>query len=210
MRFALLLSLLPALVFAQGIPLKSGAGSDLATIDTNKNLRVTTGTSTKATYTCVATGLVTTSLYSMQLAAEASRGFKVLRICVGTSGATAAALQTISVNRRSTASSGGTAATAEGTATPSVSALVTGGSNWSGVCAATPTLGTVGPLVDGWGQMVGTLSAPNMSTCREYGDVGMQTIAVGAGTANGLSVTATPVGAGGLASGSIAITFIAE
>jgi hypothetical protein len=38
-KITLALILLPSLVFAQGVPLKSGASSDLATIDTNKSLR---------------------------------------------------------------------------------------------------------------------------------------------------------------------------
>lgn len=215
MRFLSLLLLLPALALAQGLPLKSGATSDLATIDTNKNLRISTGASTRATYTCSATGLVTTALYSMQLAAEVSRGFRISRICVGTSNATASALQTITVSRRTTASSGGTVAGAEATTSPSVSQHVPGTGNWSGVCAVTPTLGTVGAMLDGWGQIVGEVGAgtadtPTVVTCKDYGDRGEQMPSVSAGVANGVSVSVTAAGAGGLASGSISITFIAE
>lgn len=209
-RWPFLAALLVATCALASVKLLDSAGTNTATIDANGNLRVTTGTSTKATYTCIATGLTTTSLYSMELHSESGRGFKVLRVCVGTSGATAAALQTITVQRRTAASSGGSGAVSEGTSSPAVTAHAPGGSAWSGLCTITPTLGTAGAVVDGWGQMVGTLTAPNMSTCRDYGDVGMQTLAVSSGTANGLSVTASSVGAGGLAAGSIAITFIAE
>lgn len=98
--------------FAQGIPLKSGAGSDLATVNTAKSLLVVRGASTVATYTCTATGLVSTAIYSMQLDAEVLRGFKVQKICVSAnSPATAAAAVTVTINRRTTASTGGTAAT---------------------------------------------------------------------------------------------------
>ena len=58
MRLLLLLSLLPALAFGQGIPLKSGAGSDLATVNSAKSLYVVRGASTLATYSCTMTALV--------------------------------------------------------------------------------------------------------------------------------------------------------
>lgn len=218
MRFALLL-LLTALstpVFAQGIPLKSGATSDLATVNTAKSLFTVRGKSTAATYQCTATGLATTALYSMQLDAEAARGFRVQRICVGSSVATAAALQTITVQRRTTASTGGTAATQEGTASPAVSKLDPADGNYTGRCAVTPTLGTAGAVLDGWGQTVGELGVgaadpggPNIF-CKTYGDESEKAPTVVAGTTNGISVSATAAGAGGLAAGSITIMFIAE
>jgi hypothetical protein len=202
---------------AQGVPIKSGAASDLATVDTNKNLRVTHGASTRATYTCIATGLTTTALYSLQLDAEASRGYKLARVCVGSTAATAAALQTVTIQRRTTASTGGTAATAEGTASPAVSQHVPGTGNWGGRCAVTPTLGTAGAVLDGWGITVPEIGAGTADpagpdvVCKEYGDTGGdQMFTVASGTANGISVSVGSAGAGGLASGSISMTFIAE
>ena len=216
MRFLSLLSLLPALALAQGIPLKSGAGSDLATVNTAKSLLTVRGASTVPTYTCTATGLASTAIYSMQLDAEVARGFKVQKICVSAnSPATAAAAVSVTVNRRTTASTGGTAATQEGSASPSVSKFDPADGNWTGRCAQTPTLGTIGPLLDGWSQTVGELGAgaadPGSGTpiCKTYGDESEKAPTVLAGTTNGLSVAVSAVGAGALAGGSITITFTA-
>ena len=201
---------------AQGVPLKSGAGSDLATVDTAKNLRVALGAPTRPTYTCSAGGLATTAAYALSLESEVSRGFRIARICVGTSAATAAALQTVTIRRQTAPSSGGTAVTAEGTGTSAVTQHVPGTGNWGGVCRITGTAGTAGALLDTWGWTVGEIGAgaadpgaPNMQ-CKTYGDAGEQMPTVSSGTANGVDVRVTAAGAGGLASGSIAITFIAE
>ena len=210
----LLLAAVPA--FGQGIVIKSGATSDLATVDTNKNVRVSPGQSTRATYICSAGGLVTTAAYALSLESEVSRGFKIAKICVGTSVATAAALQTVTVRRETAASSGGTAVTAEGTGTSAVSQLVPGTGNWGGVCRITGTAGTAGALLDTFGWTVGELGAgaadPNSLNvhCRNYGENGAQMPTVASGTANGVDVRVTAAGAGGLASGNISITFIAE
>lgn len=220
MRTALVCSfmilLLAGTAGAQGVPIKSGATSDLATVDTNKNMRVALGASTRATYTCSAGGLATTAAYALSLESEVSRGFKIARICVGTSVATAAALQTITVKRETAASSGGTAVTAEGTGTSSVAQHVPGTGNWGGVCRITGTAGTAGALLDTWGMTVGELGAGAADPgsppvfCKTYGGAGEQMPTVASGTANGVDVRVTAAGAGGLASGSIAITFIAE
>lgn len=218
MRFALLAVLLSTAALAQGLPLVSGNSSDLMTVNSAKSALVVRGKSTAATYQCVALGLVTTAAYTMQLDAEAARGLRIQRICVGSTVATAAALQTITIQRRTTASSGGTAATAEGTASPAVSKLdqAEAGGNYSGRCAVTPTLGTAGAVLDGWGQTVGELGAGAADPggpavfCKNYGDESGKAIAVTAGTANGLSVSVSAAGAGGLAAGSITIMFIAE
>lgn len=216
MRLASLLVLLPTIALAQGIPLKSGAGSDLATVNTAKSLYVVRGASTLATYACTMTALTSTAAYSMQLDAEVSRGFKVQKICVSAnSPATAAAAVTVTVNRRSSASAGGTAATAEGTGSPSVSKFDPADSNWGGRCAQTPTLGTIGPLLDGWSQTVGEIGAGAADTsngvpfCKAYGDESEKAPVVVAGTANGLSINVTAPGAGALAAGSITIIFTA-
>lgn len=217
MRLSLLLAVLSSAAFAQGIPLKSGASSDLATVDANKNLRASIGASTRPTYRCTATGLVTTALYSMQINAGVSLGFKLAKICVGTSAATAAALQTVTIQRRTTAASGGTAATAEGTASPAVSKMDPSAANFSGICTQTPTLGTAGAVLDGYGWTVPEIGAgaadhgTGFAQCYEYGDDGARQMpTVAAGVANGISITVSAAGAGGLAAGSITATFISE
>jgi hypothetical protein len=67
MKTIYLLTVISLSALAQGIPLKSGAGSDLATVNSAKSLYVVRGSSTIATYSCTMTGLVSTALYSMQL-----------------------------------------------------------------------------------------------------------------------------------------------
>jgi hypothetical protein len=201
---------------AQGVPIKSGATSDLATVDTNKNMRVSVGPSTRATYTASAGGLVTTALYSMQIEAEVGRGFRIQQICIGTSAATAAALQTVTVRRSTAAGSGGTALPAEGTAALGVAQMVPGTGNWGGRTVHTGTAGTAGALLDTWGWTVPEIAAgtadPGLTLpfCKRYGSDGSQMPTVVAGTANGVSIAVTAAGAGGLASGSISVTFIAE
>lgn len=213
---SVLLVLLPALAEAQGIVVKSGATSDLATVDTNKNVRVSQGQSTRATYVCSAGGLATTAAYALSLESEVSRGFKIAKICVGTSVATAAALQTVTVRRETAASSGGTVVTAEGTGTSGVAQLVPGTGNWGGVCRITGTAGTAGALLDTFGWTTGELGAgaadPSSQPvyCVKYGENGAQMPTVASGTANGVDVRVTAAGTGGLAAGSISITFIAE
>lgn len=216
-RFVLvLLLLLPSTIWAQGLPIKSGATSDLANVDTNNNVRVSNGPSTRATYTCSAGGLATTAAYALSLESEVSRGFRVARICVGTSVATAAALQTVTVRRETAASSGGTAITAEGTGTSGVAQYVPGTGNWGGVCRLTGTAGAAGALLDIFGWTVGELGAgaadPNSQAvfCKDYGTNGTQMPTVVSGVANGVDIRVTAAGAGGLASGSLAVTFIAE
>jgi hypothetical protein len=215
MRLVYLLALLAVPALAQGIQIKSGASTDTATVNAAKSLLVVRGASSLATYSCTATGLVTTAAYSMQLDAEAGRGFKVQKVCVGTSAATAAALQTTTIQRRTTASTGGTAATQEGTASPAVSKFDPADGNWTGRCAQTPTLGTAGAVLDGWGWTVPEIGAgaadpgSQFAWCKTYGDESEKAPTVVAGTANGISVLVGAAGAGGLASGSITIIFTA-
>lgn len=217
MKQSILLSFfISAICFAQGIPIKSGNSSSLATVNSNGALFTIESSSTVSSYTCTATGLATTALYSMQLNAEASRGLKIKRICFGTSNATAAAAVTVTIQRRTTASTGGTVATAEGTASPSVSKRDPADANFGGVCSVTPTLGTAGAVLGGFSYTVGEIGVGTSDPggpgfyCKEYGGLGMKPIIVTAGVANGVSVSVSAPGAGGLASGAIVIDFAAE
>jgi hypothetical protein len=191
-------------------------GASIAAVDTNGNMRVNEGPSRRVTYLASSSALVTTALFNLTVESEVARGFKVSQICVGVSNATAAAAVTVTVNRRSTASSAGTASTQEGTGADSMSKMDPADSSWSGVVRRTATLGTIGPTLDQWGFTVGELGAgtadgagPAM-LCKAYGLNGEKLPTVVAGTANGLSVNVSAPGAGGLAAGSISITFITE
>lgn len=216
-RWALVvLALGLAAALAADVQIKSGASTDTLTVNANKAATTILGSSTRATYRCTATGLATTAAYNMSIESAAGTGFKLVRWCVGISNATAAAAVTVNVNRRSTASSAGTAATSEGTGSPSISKMDPADGNYGGVCRITATLGTIGALLDGQSFQVGELGAGTADPtatdefCKEYGKLGDKMPIVAAGTANGLSITVTAPGAGGLASGSITATIIAE
>ena len=216
-RPALLVVLLSLAAFAGvNVISASAPAANVWFVNAFGTAKVVRGKSDAPTYSCSAVGLVTTAAYSMQVNAEAARGLRIQKICVGGSAATAAALQTITIQRRTTAATGGTAATSEGAASPSVSKFDLADGSFSGVCTITPTLGTAGPVLDGWGQTVPEIGAGAADPgsqgvfCKTYGDESEKAPSVPSGVANGLSVLVGAAGAGGLASGSISIMFIAE
>lgn len=215
-KLAVLLCLALALPALADVTLIDPAGSNKAKVDANGNLRFAPGESTRPTYECTATGLATTAAFNMTIEASAGTGFKLSSYCVGLSNATAAALVTVNVNRRTTASSGGTVAANEATASPSMSKMDPADGSYGGICRITSTLGTIGPLLDGQGFTVGELGAgaadpPGPAAfCKFYGLNEGKMPTVLAGATNGLSITVTAPGAGGLAAGSITATIIAE
>lgn len=209
------LALIPALALGD-VVVRGGGSSNQAKVNTLGALAVNESASTRPTYVAVATGLATTALYSMQVEAGSSLGFKVSQICVGVSNATAAALVTVTVQRRTTASTGGTAMTNEGTASPTISRMDQADGTWPGLGRVTPTLGTAGAVLDGWGFTVGEIGAgaadpqSQATFCKVYGLNGEKLPTVPSGVTNGVSVTVSAPGAGGLAAGSISMTLIAE
>lgn len=214
-----LLLLLPAIALADGITLKSGASTDTATVDTNKNLRIVSGSSTRPTYTATVAGATTTAAYDLQVESSAGTGFKVTKVCVTYSlGATAAGtVITTTVSRRTTASSGGTALTNEGTGTTAVSKHDPNAAAFPGLAKGlAATLGTAGATLDQW-QFPQTVVAgttgitPISMVCKDYGLNGStQEIINPAGVANGIAVNVSAGGAGSLAVGAIAMTFVYE
>lgn len=191
-------------------------GSQCAKVTTTGAIETIEGQAHRATYIASSGALVTTALYNLSVESEASRGIKVMRVCVGITNATAAAGVTVTINRRSTASSGGVQLTQEGTGADAVSKVDPADSNWSGVARRTGTLGTIGPTLDQWSFQVGELGAgaadpPGQPMhCKDYGRWGVKPLTVAAGTANGISVNVSAPGAGGLAFGSISVMFIGE
>lgn len=212
--------LIPALLAAQGLPLKSGATSDLATVDTNKNLRVAQGASTRASYSVSMSAQATTAAILLSIEAAAGTGFKLAGFCWTTSNATAAAAVTVSVQRRTTASTGGTACTAEGTTVSGagcdVSKMDPADGNYGGVARNGGTAGTAGAVLDQIGHQAGIVATGAGGTppvCQWYsGGAGsaMKMPIVAAGTANGLTINVSAAGAGGIAAGAITAFIIAE
>jgi hypothetical protein len=207
---------LPVLAAAQGIPIKDGSGSSLAKVNALGSVQVNEGPSSRPTYIASAGGLVTTALFNMSIESGASIGFKISQVCVGVSNATAAALVTVTVQRRTTASTGGTAMTNEGTASPTISRMDQADGTWAGLGKVTATLGTAGAILDQWGFTVGELGAGTADGagpavyCKMYGLNGEKLPTAPSGATNGISVNVSAPGAGGLAAGSISMTLIAE
>jgi hypothetical protein len=207
--------LLLSFAAAADVIVKGGSGANQAKVNTEGSLAVNEAASTRVTYIATVSGVATTALYNLTIEAGASQGFKVSQICVGVSNATAAAAVNVTVNRRTTASTGGTVIANEATAN-AVSKMDPADASWAGIVRLTGTLGTIGPTLDSWSFQVGelgagTADAPGLGTfCKVYGLNGEKLPRVVAGVTNGLSVNVSAPGAGGLASGSISITFIAE
>jgi hypothetical protein len=205
--------------WAQGVPIKSGADSNLATVNSAKALLTVDGASTRPTYIATVAGATTTAAYNLQVESSASLGFKAIKICVTYShGATAAGtVITTTVSRRTTASSAGTALTNNGTGTTAVTQLDPTAGAYGGLARGlAATLGTAGATVDQW-QFPQTVVAgttgitPISMVCKNYGDgTGEQPIIVAAGVTNGLAVNVSAGGAGSLAVGSISMLFVAE
>ena len=202
------------------VDLISGTGTDKMTINTNKAALVVDGASVRTTYTATVSGATTTAAYNLQVesGAAAGQGFKVVRICVGYAlGATAAGtIITTTVSRRTTASSGGTLLTNEGTGVTAVSKHDSTAANFPGVSRGlAATLGTAGATLDQW-QFPQTVVAgttgitPISIVCKDYPSRGAQAIINPIGTANGIAVNVSLGGAGSLAVGTIAMTFIVE
>lgn len=215
-----MLSILAALVLAQGIGLKSGLDTNVATVDANKNLRADLGASTRPTFIASISGGVTTAAYNLQVDAPAATGIKILDVCVSYAlGATAAGTIITTTVRRTTATgSGGTTLVNNGTGVATIADLSGAAVAYGGVGRGlASTLGTAGATIDQW-QFPQTVIAgttgitPLTIHCRVFGTAngGGMAIVVPAGTSNGVSVLVSAGGAGSLAVGSIRMTFIAE
>jgi hypothetical protein len=195
---------------------KSGATSDLATIDTNKNVRVAGGASTRVTYIASSGALSCNAANGIAIESSAGTGFKLVSWCANTSEATAGTGINVVVRRATAASSGGTTLTAEGTGTSAISKMDPAAGNFGGVArGGAPTPGTAGATLDQVSFITGEIgtgaeTTPSYTFCRYYGLAGEQLPTVAAGTANGLSVMLSASGAGGLSFCSVSATIIAE
>lgn len=210
----LALAVLLSSVANADVIIKGGISAGQAKVNSSGSLQVNEGASQRVTYVASVSGVATTALYNLTIEAGGSQGFKVSQICVGVSNATAAAAVNVTVNRRTTASSGGTLIANEATGN-SVSKMDPADASWAGIVRLTGTLGTIGPTLDSWSFQVGEIGAgaadPGSGVfCRLYGLNGEKLPTVVAGVTNGLSVNVTAPGAGGLASGSISVIFVAE
>jgi len=211
-KIILALLLIPAILAAQGIPIKSGADSNLASVNSNKSLETTEGESTRATYEVHVSNIaVTASDGVINLESEVGRGFRISQLCIEPGAATAAATVLWQLIRTTTASSGGTTIVAESTTTHSITKMDPADATWSGTARFAATEGTSGAVLDAGTVFVRIAATPPTKEqlfCREYGMNGGKLPTVVAGTANGVKLMFT--GTAGGVNLSAMIRFIAD
>lgn len=181
-------------------------------IDTNNNLLIASGQSTRVSYIASLSGLTAATAHQLSIESSAGTGFKLAWWCIGLSNATAASTIAVVVNRRSTVSTGGTALTAEGTGATAISKMDPAAASFGGIARSDGTLGTIGPSTDQVNLEIGIIATGAGSErpfCQFYGQGGMQMPAVAAGVANGISISVPTLGAGSLAT-SISAGIIVE
>ncbi len=203
-------------VLSQGMPIKSGATSDLLTVNTQKAALVTPGISTRPTYGISFSGAATTALFNLSVESSAGTGFKVAGWCVGFSNATAAVAVTVTLQRRTTAAASGTLCVNEQTSACAISTYDPADAAFGGTARQTATLGSAGAILDAVGLTAGEIGAGTADSpgpapyCRFYGTQGDKMPTVSAGTSNGVSLNVSSIGSGGLAAGSITMYVIYE
>lgn len=207
--------LVPMSAYAQGVPVKSGADSNLLTVTANKAALVSTAVSTRPTYIASAGAIACTTANNLIIESAAGVGFKLVSWCVNMSQATAAAAINIVVRRETSASTGGTALTNEGSGTVAISKMDPADANYTGIGKSTGTSGTAGATLDQVGLSISELGAgaadpAGVNFCRTYGLSGEKLPTVTAGTSNGIVISLTASGAGGLSSCALSATFIQE
>lgn len=218
--FVIALSFLPIFTFAQGLPIKSGTTSDLADVNTKKAVEVIDGLSDRVSYTASMSAQATTAGYALSIESSAGTGFKMFGFCASASPATASAVVSVTVQRRTTASTGGVACTNEfvtvaGTGC-AISKLDPADGNYGGIGRNGGTLGTAGAVILQTSHTVSELGAgaadPSLRDpfCIDFGKWGFKPITVLAGVGNGVTIVVSASGAGGLAAGSINAFIVAE
>jgi hypothetical protein len=210
---ALLVAVTGVVAWAQGLPIKSGSTSNLATVNANGSLAIEEGESTLATYEVHVSNIaVTASDGVINLEAESGRGFRISQLCINPGQATAAAWVQWQLIRTTTASSAGTVISAESTTTHSITKMDPADANWSGLARFAATEGTSGAVLDAGTVFVNIAATPpahpGHAFCREYGMNGGKLPTVVAGTANGVKLMFT--GTAGGAGLSAMLRFIAD
>ena len=187
--------LIPVVLFGQGLPIKNSTSSTLLNINSNGAAEVVHGKDATASYQVGTTNAAITAAGSdvLSLEAEASRGFRITKICMYPGSATAAAIVQWQLIRTTTASSGGTVIAAEVTTGNNFLAKADpADANWSGVARAPgATEGTSGAILDsGMAHVAITATPPTTFPyfCREYGVVDGKQSIITAGITNGVKL----------------------
>lgn len=198
--------------------IQSGDSTDLAKVDSSKNLRVAYGPSTRPTYVASVGAQACTAVrrLSIEAGASAGQGFKLQSWCVTISPATANAAVTVTVRRTvTTASSAGTQLTAEGTGATAISKMDPADGNFPGIARMDGTAGGAGATLDQMGIVTAELGAGaadpgNTLYCKDYSAGEGKAPTVLNGVTNGISIDYTSPGAGALAACSITARVIVE
>lgn len=212
----LVLVLAAAAVADVGINSGSSAAANKWFITSTGTGYMNFGPSVRPTYSVSMGAQATTAAMTLSIEAAAGTGFKLGNFCISTSSATAAAKVDIVVQRRTTASSGGVACTNEFTTVAgtgcAISKMDPADSNYGGVGRNGGTPGTAGAVLGQWGVTVPALASgfPQPVCMDDLLGRGYKPYIVLAGTGNGLTITVSAAGAGGLASGAITAYIIAE
>lgn len=190
------------LAYAQGLPIKSGASSDLATVNTKKAVLVTAGQSDIQSYIAsVSNAAIIAAGPAIEIESEVSRGFRISKVCIQPGSATTAAFVQWQLIRTTTVSSGGTVVTSEVTSgNNGLAKMDPADSNWSGVVrVGALTAGTSGAILDTGSAFVSATATPPAAFayfCREYGLIDGKQPVIAAGVTNGIKLTFEGTAAG--------------
>lgn len=185
---------------AQSLIPRDGTSANQPEINANNALSVTTGAGGRPTYTCSTSGQAANATVRLTVDAPPNHKVRVLRWCVSTSSATAAAAVTIKLARFKTPSTGGNS-TAEGNSNPAVAKHDPSDPAFGGRCALNATDGTSDSVIDGHSFQVGEAAVGGTTDkpsehffCRDYSQTGGVVLYPGTLYSIGLSITAAGTG----------------
>jgi hypothetical protein len=197
---------------AQGVAIKDADSATLAEVNANGGLVTVQGKDATASYIVHVAPVAYTAVESLiNLEAEAARGFRITKICIGPGNATAAAWTLWQLIRTTTASSAGTVIASESTTTHSISKMDPADANWSGLARTGGTEGTSGAVIAGgtiFVPIAATGAGPSAYWCETFSDVDGKQPVVLAGVTNGVKLMFT--GTAGGAGQSAQIHFVAD
>ncbi len=212
----IILLLCPTLALAD-VAIKDQNSTTGLEINSNNAAEFVKGRSVRPTYIASVGAQATTAAIQLSIESAAGTGFRLLGWCVSSSNATASAAITVTIQRRNTAaSSAGTALTNEGTGATAISKMDPADGDYGGVARLGGTPGTAGAVLDQHGFSIGEIGAGTADPmgpavfCINYDDGSGKAPVVAAGNTNGISITISSAGAGGLAAGAISARITAE
>jgi hypothetical protein len=153
--------------------------------------------------------------FNVQFESSATRGMRVLEVCVTVTATTAQGGTVWSLVRTNTVSSGGTLVNINGTSVGApgvIQATDRNSPNWSGVARYAGTGGTASGVIDQWNMQTPPLAseAAPAPFCRAYGTHGENVPYFPAGVANGFYINFSGAGAGGTSTITVQATLVLD